>query len=87
MYQICIFNCMAQINLILTPEFEKDLMRYMKLKGFSQKSEAIREALHEAVEKAKSQKQGHNFKRWRAMALKAPLNSKPKFKTHDDLWN
>lgn len=78
---------MAQLNINITPEFERDLKTYMKQRGFHQKSEALREALHEAAEQLRQKKRGSDFRQWRGMALQSSLNSKPRFKSHDDLWS
>lgn len=40
---------MAQLNLNITPQFKKDLEKYMKIIGVRTKSEALRMALHEIV--------------------------------------
>ena len=81
------FGCMTQLNINLTPDFEKDLKNYMKEKGCSQKSEAVRLALHEAVERLKGQKIKTNYKVWRGIALMVSQNPKPRFKNDDNLWN
>jgi hypothetical protein len=43
---------MRQLNLNVTEEFERDLRRFMRQKGITKQSEAIRLALREAVAKA-----------------------------------
>lgn len=85
-YMSYISTYMPQFNIHLTPEFEKELSLYMKKKKLSAKSEAIRQALHEAVERLKEQGARVDFRRWRGLALKAALVSKPRFKSEDDLW-
>ncbi len=77
---------MAQLNMILTTSFEKELKRYMKIKGFAKKSEALRQAISDAL-KQQSSRRRVDFRKWRGLALKAPLNSKPRFKNEDELWN
>jgi hypothetical protein len=49
----------------------------MKEKGITQKSDAIRQALHEAVARAKTNA-ACDFRGWLGLGLKAPLNSKPR---------
>ena len=39
--------CMGQINIILTPQFERDLQTLMKVRGIRTKSDAIRIAVQE----------------------------------------
>ena len=41
---------MKQLNLNVTAEFERDLRSYMQRKSIPNKSDAIRQALREAVE-------------------------------------
>jgi hypothetical protein len=77
---------MRQINLNVTSEFERDLKRFMKLRGIPRKSDAIRTALHEAVTRTTG---GGDFdyRAWLGIGLKAPLNPKPRFRSEDDLWS
>lgn len=77
---------MSQININVTPEFEKNLKEYMKHRGITQKSEAIRKAVGETVEKIKEQKKPYDFSRLLGCGLKGPLNPNPKFKSDDELW-
>jgi hypothetical protein len=69
--------CLKQLNLNVTPELERDHRRFMKEKGITQKSDAIRQALHEAVARAKTNA-ACDFRGWLGLGLKAPLNSKPR---------
>lgn len=78
---------MKQLNLNLTPEFERDLNEFMKRRKVTQKSEAVRQALREAVEKLNQLGISTDFRNWRGMALKAPLKTKRKFRSEDDLWS
>ena len=77
---------MRQLNLNVTPEFERDLRRFMREKGIAKKSDAIRLALHDAVEKAGSASRS-DFRSWLGLGLKAPLNPKPRFRGEDELWS
>ena len=76
---------MKQLNLNVTPEFDKNLRVYMKRKGIANKSEAIRRALDEAVSKSSGRET--DFRSWIGMGLKAPLNPRPQFRNEDDLWS
>jgi hypothetical protein len=76
---------MPQINLIITTEFEKNLKQYMRYNKIRKKSQAIRQALKDAVEKTKK-KTFTDFRDWRGLGLKTPLNSNPRFKKDEDLW-
>ena len=42
---------MSQLNINVTPEFERHLRQYMRQRKLTRKSDAIREALREAVER------------------------------------
>jgi len=77
---------MSQININVTPEFEKNLKTYMKRKGISQKSEAVRRAVSDAVEKTPPEKKAYDWDRLVGIGLKAPLNPNPRFTNEDDLW-
>ena len=78
--------CMRQLNLNVTPDFERDLRRFMRQKGITKQSEAIRQALHEAVTKAGAASTS-DYRSWLGLGLKAPLNPKPRFRGEDDLWS
>jgi hypothetical protein len=77
---------MKQLNLNVTPELERDLRRFMKEKGITRKSDAIRQALHEAVARAKLSG-ACDYRSWLGLGLKAPLNPNPRFRSEDDLWS
>lgn len=77
---------MSQLNLNVTPEFERDLRRFMREKGIAKKSDAIRQALHDAVEKVNAASQS-DYRSWLGLGLKAPLNPKPRFRSEDELWS
>ena len=77
-------TCMRQVNLNVTPEFDRDLRRFMKLRGISQKSVAIRQAVREAVARG-SDRAGCDYRTWLGLGLKAPLNPKPRFEDEDAL--
>ena len=72
-----------RLHLNVTPEFERDLRRFMKLRGISRKSDAIRAALHEALTLAGE----YDYRTWLGICLKPPLNPKPRFRTEDQLWS
>lgn len=78
---------MSQINLRVRPAFEKALARFMKVRGFSTKSEAIRVAVAEGLERALGDRsQVADFHSWRGAALRVPPNPNPRFASDDDLW-
>lgn len=77
---------MAQLNLNLTPQFKKDLDKYMKHRGIKTKSEALRAALHEIVALISTAKKS-DYGSWLGAGLKAELKGEVKFKSEDDLWS
>ncbi len=78
---------MAQMNLHLTPEFERDLARLMTLRGIRTKSEAVRVAVREGVERARREAGARaDFAAWKGSALGAAVNPEPRFAGDDDLW-
>ena len=77
---------MRQLNLNVTEEFERDLRRFMRQKGITKQSEAIRQAVREAVAKAGAASHS-DYRSWLGLGLKAPLNPKPRFRGEDDLWS
>jgi hypothetical protein len=86
-YRPGLYNgCMKQLNLNVTPEFERDLKLFMKRKGIKRKSDAIRTAFRELAERAKT-KADCDFHSLLGIGLKAPLNPNPRFKTEDELWS
>ena len=77
---------MRQLNLNVTEEFERDLRRFMRQKGITKQSEAIRQAVREAAAKAGTASRA-DYRCWLGLGLKAPLNPKPRFRGEDDLWS
>lgn len=77
---------MTQLNIHMTPEFEKRLAQLMRLRGLKTKSEAVRVAVAEAVGRAIEDSEAADFGAWRGAALRAPLNPRPRFQSDDDLW-
>jgi len=77
---------MAQINLNVTPEFAQDLRRYMRARGFTEKSAAIRAAVREALERTGGARRPVAFSAWVGLARQTPLNPRPWFRDEDALW-
>ncbi len=77
---------MAQINLNVTPEFERNLRKLMKARNISNKTQAIRLLFAEAVEALKKSRPKVDYLTWLGMAKGLEQNPRPKFQTHDDLW-
>jgi len=79
---------MAQLNIHVRPDFEEDLARLMRLRKIPTKSQAIRLAVHEGVERAAQARSGPtDFRRWSGWALRAKVNQQPRFSNDDDLWD
>ena len=76
---------MKQLNLVVTPEFDKNLRTFMKRKGIASKSAAIRCAMRDAV--AKSPGGETDFRSWIGIGLKEPLNPRPRYQSEDELWS
>ena len=77
---------MPQLNIHLTPDFQHTLTEYMRLRRLKTKSEAVRQAVFEALERERSRRQPADFSAWLGMATRAPLNPNPRFASDDDLW-
>ena len=77
---------MSQLNLHVKPDFERDLARLMRLRGIPNKSEAIRLAVRETLDRANRTGAGTNFAKWKGAALAAKLNPEARFGSDDDLW-
>jgi hypothetical protein len=77
---------MAQLNVHLTPDLEHALQRFKELRGLPSKSEAVRVAVHEAVERETRQAPRVDFREWLGLGRRVPLNPNPRFRSHDELW-
>ena len=77
---------MTQLNMHIKPEFERDLARFMSLRGLRPKSEAIRLAVREGLERARAAPPGRSFISWAGAGLGAGTNPEPRFPSDDDLW-
>ena len=77
---------MAQLNINITPEFEKDLNKLMKSKQLKTKAETIRIAVKECLDQTMQKKNLVDFNTWIGKGNKKPTNKNPKFKSEDDLW-
>ena len=76
----------SQLNVNLTPQFERALERFMRLRSIATKSEAVRLAVLEAAAREERARRRPDFQRWRGAALATPPNPAPRFKSEDDLW-
>jgi hypothetical protein len=74
-----------QMNLNVTPAFEKDLAAFMRRRKITVKSDAVRVAVHEAVARMNRGKK-RDFRPWLGAALRFPPNLRPRFQDEDQLW-
>lgn len=77
---------MAQLNINLAPEFQENLEKLMRLRGITSKSDAVRLAVKEAVERQTAQKPKTNWRALLGWANQFPENPDSRFKSHDELW-
>ena len=77
---------MSQLNMQVTRQFQIELRRLMQARGIHSKSEAIRRAVSEALERTLSAEGRVDYLAWVGMAEACGQNPSPRFKTHDDLW-
>jgi Arc/MetJ-type ribon-helix-helix transcriptional regulator len=78
---------MSQINIHLTSELEQTLAEFMRLRQIKTKSDAIRSALQEALERERRRNETPDFSRWVGLGTKGPENPSPRFRSDDDLWS
>jgi hypothetical protein len=79
-------ECVSQFNIHVTPGFERALSRFMRLRGLTNKSEAVRVAVEEAAAREVAARKTVSFADLRGAALRAPPNPSPRFASEDDLW-
>lgn len=73
----------TQLNLHMTPDFERDLDRLRALRGIKTKSEAIRLAVAEAVVRGTGSRT--HFESWIGLAAAEP-KVRPRFQDHGEVW-
>lgn len=78
---------MAQLNVHVTPDFEDALRRFMRVRGITSKSEAVRVAVKEGLERAYTQDRQADFTAWIGLACSGSENPEPRFRSDDDLWS
>lgn len=77
---------MIQLNIHMTEQFSQTLKTFMRLRKIRSKSEAVRVAVFEGLERLINEPKVTDFKEWIGAALKKPQNPNPRFKSHADLW-
>lgn len=78
---------MSQINIHVTSELEHTLAEFMRLRRIETKSDAIRAALQEALEREQRRRETPDFSRWVGLGTQEPENPSPRFRSDDDLWS
>jgi len=76
----------SQLNVNMTPEFERALQRLMRIRGIANKSEAVRIAVIEAADRERVKVRSAAFHELRGAGLRAPQRTRPRFASEDDLW-
>jgi len=77
---------MAQLNINLAPEFQENLEKLMRLRGITSKSEAVRIAVKEAVERESAHKPMVEWASLIGWAKQFPEDPNAKLITEDELW-
>ena len=78
---------MSQLNIHLTQEFEHRLSRLMRVRQIRSKSEAVRIAVEETLERSlESATPATDFHSWIGLACQEPMNPQPRFRSDDELW-
>jgi Arc/MetJ-type ribon-helix-helix transcriptional regulator len=77
---------MKQFNVVMTPEFDRDLKSVMKSRRLPNKSAALRAAVHEMAARDALRSE-FSFRQLLGAGLKAPLSRKKRYLTEDDLWS
>lgn len=77
---------MPQLNINVTPDFQRNLARFMRLRRIKTKSEAIRAAIEECLHKSLPPTHVADFHSWLGLGRKAPENARPKFPFDASLW-
>ena len=77
---------MPQLNIHLTPKFARLLARFMEVRKIRTKSDAIRLAVEESLERELQNASATDFTSWLGLGKNAPENPKPRFDSHAALW-
>jgi hypothetical protein len=87
MYRFCTETeaAMSQLNIHITPAFDRALRRFMRVRGIKTKSEAIRAAVEEAA-RAAEEKQKIPLETLLGAASRQPQTPRSQWLTDDDLW-
>lgn len=77
---------MAQLNINQTPEFESDLHRLMRARKIRSKSEAVRIAVKETLQRTLEGTSSSSYTDWIGLASGEGENLTPRFGDHSEVW-
>lgn len=77
---------MSQLNIHITPAFERVLKRFMEIRKIRTKSEAIRLAVEESLEREVRNATSTDFTSWLGLGSEARENPSPRFPSHESMW-
>ena len=77
---------MPQLNMHISSEFDRELAKWMELRGIATKSEAIRAAVRESLERLRAARRPRDYRELVGLATPTVPISRRQFKTDDDLW-
>jgi metal-responsive CopG/Arc/MetJ family transcriptional regulator len=77
---------MRQMNLQITPAFDEELTRYMRLRKLPSRSEAVRTAVHEALQASLGSTPTGAFAGLVGFAATGKEHPARRFRDDDDLW-
>lgn len=77
---------MSQLNIHMTPSFEKNLQKLMHILHIKTKAEAIRYAIKETLNHSLIHAKPGDFSKWIGLGKQVPVNANSQFKSDDDLW-
>jgi hypothetical protein len=65
----------------------QDLHRLLRVRKITTKSEAIRLAVRESLERSLQETSSVNYREWIDLAKGGGENLQPRFRSHDELWS
>jgi Arc/MetJ family transcription regulator len=77
---------MAQLNIHLDEALEANIRRFMRLSGIRTKSDAVRVALEEGVQRARRGAGRTEYREWLGLGTRAAPSNRVRFRSEDDLW-
>lgn len=77
---------MSQLNIEVSPDFWEKLKKFMDLRGIANRSDAVRLAVEEALEKT-NEKPKVSWKQLLGAGLVGELQPRDQWMTEDKLWD